>query len=163
MINLARALERLQNAELELALELAEVGDRHAFDRDVFHACQAFQHECQSHVKLLRPFAVRYRVLATEPAAGTWPSLLKEPRRPAAWTSERQTKIGLLLLLDLRRLYHQGQEVRLFLSLIEQVAQSLRDRELADGVSEMHGQTQAQLRWIEAKLQALAPRVLLAG
>ena len=67
------------------------------------------------------------------------------------------------LLRDLQDLYLIAAFVDTTWTVVGQVAQGLRDRELLDLVHRCQPQTQQQLRWIRSQLSSVAPQALIAA
>jgi hypothetical protein len=92
-----------------------------------------------------------------------WQSMLSTVRRGMSAMAGRHPATGLLLLRDLRELYHLAQDVSLHWIEIGQAAQALREASLLDAVTEMHEQTLTQIKWVKTRLKETAPQVLVAG
>jgi hypothetical protein len=54
-VRLGLALKELHQAETTLAQEYRTVGERHAAEHDIFHACTTLAKQCHAHAEQLRP------------------------------------------------------------------------------------------------------------
>ena len=91
MTNLGIAIQRLQAAELDLARELRETGERQADEPDILHLTKKLAKKAEEHAERLRPFADRYEAAREGEAEAGEPVRIRQPT-------------GLLLLDELRRL-----------------------------------------------------------
>jgi hypothetical protein len=76
-VRLGMALKELHQAEITLAQEYRTVGERHAAEHDIFHACTTLAKQCHTHAEQLRPVAARYDEQLPEqdpqsPGRGCW-------------------------------------------------------------------------------------------
>ena len=157
------ALEALAEAEKELAREYLKVGERHAVEHDVYHLTRTLAQECASHADRLTPFLERYGGVSGAGDAEASEGVLAGLRTRAAQVVGRQPAAGLLLLRDLRRLYVMAEECSIDWTIVGQAAQAARDRELLETVSECHGQTLMQVKWLTTRIKEAAPQTLVTG
>jgi hypothetical protein len=121
--------------------------------------------QCLEHASKLEPHAHRYGESAPSAHEGPelWESLVEKVRHTMSDVMARRPASGLLLLRDLRQLYHMAHEVSLYWGAIGQAAQAVRDRGLLEATTEMHEQTLTQIKWITTKLRETSPQVLVVG
>jgi hypothetical protein len=160
-VNLGPALERLVEAELDLAEDFRKVGERHAADHDVYHQSQTFAKQCTAHADKLRPIARRYEANApNEGEPGLWDSVMEAVRRRAAEAAARRPESGLLLVRDLRELYLAAQETFITWVIAYQGAQAARDRELLEVSNECQLETELQVKWALTQIKIVSPQAL---
>ncbi|MFL6239087.1 MAG: hypothetical protein ACJ735_06305 [Actinomycetes bacterium] len=157
-------LSRLHAAELDLGDEWRKVAERHATEQDVWHTGHQLAEQCAARAEQVRALGERYDASISEPHdVALWDTLLAAVRRTTAELIGRRPEPGLLLLIDLRRLYAAAHEVDLSWIMLGQVAQALRDRELLSQVDELHRQLLTQIKWIKTKVKEATPQVIAAG
>jgi hypothetical protein len=160
-VKLGPALERLRDAELELAEDFRKVGERHAADHDVYHQSQTFAKQCTAHADKLRPIALRYEATpASEGEPGLWDSVMEAVRRRTAEAAARRPESGLLLVRDLRELYLAAQETFVTWVIVHQGAMAARDSELLQVVSECELETELQVKWALTQIKVQSPQAL---
>jgi hypothetical protein len=159
MTKLGVAIERLQGAELELAHELRQTGERHAVEHDIFHLTKTLATQCEKHLERLVPFADRYEAQREHDPEADGPGLLGAFRRKAAKAIGRQPT-GLVLLDDLRELFLSAQDVGVLWVMVGQAAQAKRDQELLDTCKECHTESIAQMHWLLTRIKESAPQAL---
>jgi hypothetical protein len=149
---LATYLGLLRAAEETLAHSYRQVAAAHRAESDVFHLCQRFARQCDSHVAAMSTAVERY---------GERPQ--DEPGRLHAegLSSARTGPVG--LLRDLQDLYMLATFVDIIWTLIGQAGQGARDRELLDSVATCEGQTAVQIAWLRTRLEMTAPQALLVA
>ena len=163
-MRLGMAIKELHEAETALAEEFRTVGERHAAEHDVYHACATLAKQCHAHAEQLRPAAARYDEQLPEqdpPEPGE--GLLAGLRRRGSDLTGRQPPAGILLLHDLRRLYLMAQECEIDWEMVGQGAKAARDRELLGTVSECMEQTTVQVKWLKTRIKEAAPQTLTVG
>ena len=138
-MTLALALRDVRDAEARLADQLAQLGERHRAEHDVFHMCATLRSLHDANLRALEPFAERYPSQASARVAP-----------PATGT----------LLGDLRHLHLLYAEASVDWVLLGQGAQALRDAELLAAVGDGHPQTLRGLKWTLTRLKSAAPQVL---
>jgi hypothetical protein len=155
------AIERLADAERELAGELVAAGERHKTDHDVFHVTKTLAGLEERHLEALAPHAERYdaKVGASDGGAGP-PGLVRGATEKGAELLGRRTESGLLLLRDLRRLHVLAAGASLDWVALGQGAQAAKDSALLDTVSTCHAETLRTLKWTTYRLKEAAPQVL---
>lgn len=164
-MRIGQSLQQLAKAELHLAEEYEKVGQRQAAEHDVYHTCRTLQRQCLDHAARIAPLASRYD--ASSPVGDEdeddWGGMVAAMRQRMSEMLARRPASGLVLLRDLRQLYHLAQEVSLDWTAIGQAAQAVRDAELLDVTTALHEQTLTQIKWIKTKLKETAPQVLVVG
>ncbi len=163
-MQLGMAIKELHEAETALAEQFRTVGERHAAEHDVYHACATLAKQCHAHAEQLRPAAARYEEQLPEqdpPEPGE--GLLAGLRRRGSELTGRQPPAGILLLHDLRRLYLMAQECEIDWEMVGQGAKAARDRELLGTVSECMEQTAVQVKWLKTRIKEAAPQTLTVG
>lgn len=159
MTNLGIAIERLQAAELDLARELRETGERHAVEHDIHYLTKDLAQRCEEHVEKLRPFADRYDASRDHGGAAETSGMLETVRRKASELIGRQPT-GLLLLDDLRKLFLSTQDVAILWVMLKQAALAKRDKELRELCTECETDTIAQVHWLQTRIKESAPQAL---
>lgn len=162
-MKIGAALRQLAKAELDLADEYEKVGQRQAAEHDVYHTCRTLQQQCLEHARRIEALARPYAASTPTGEDDDWDGVLAHLRQHMSEAMARRPASGMLLLRDLRRLYHLAQEVSLHWTAIGQAAQAVRDPELLDAVTALHEQTLTQVKWIKTKFKEAAPQVLVAG
>jgi hypothetical protein len=163
-VRLGLALKELHQAETTLAQEYRTVGERHAAEHDIFHACTTLAKQCHTHTEQLRPAAARYDEQLPEqdpPTPGE--GLLGGLRRKSSELTGRQPPAGVLLLHDLRRLYLLASECEIDWEMVGQGAKAARDRELLGTVTECLEQTTVQVKWLKTRIKEASPQTLTVG
>jgi hypothetical protein len=163
-VRLGMTLKELHEAETALAEEYRTVGERHAAEHDVYHACASLAKQCHAHAEQLRPAASRYDQQLPEqdpPTSGG--GLLAGLRRKGSELTGRQPPAGVLLLHDLRRLYLMAQECEIDWVMVSQSAKAARDKQLLEVVSECQEQTSVQVKWLKTRIKEAAPQTLTVG
>jgi hypothetical protein len=144
-VKLALAIERTAKAELALASELLEVGERHRADHDVFHATRTLAKRARKNAERLEPHAGRYGA-SLDRLAGHGP--------------EGRPESALLLLDDLRALHLKAAAASLDWTVLGQGAQAARDADLLADVDECHPRTLQALKWTTYRIKSAAPQAL---
>ena len=163
-MRLGMALKELHEAETALAEELRKVGERHAAEHDVYHACATLTKQCQAQADKLRLLAERYgeqlpEADPSEPGEG----LLAGLRRKGSELTGRQPPAGILLLRDLRRLYLMAQECEIDWVMVGQGAKAARDKELLEVATGGQEETSVQVKWLTTRIKEAAPQTLTVG
>jgi hypothetical protein len=163
-VRLGLALKELHQAETTLAQEYRTVGERHAAEHDIFHACTTLANQCHTHAEQLRPAAARYDEQLPEqdpPTPGE--GLLGGLRRKSSELTGRQPPAGVLLLHDLRRLYLLASECEIDWEMVGQGAKAARDQKLLGTVTECLEQTTVQVKWLKTRIKEASPQTLTVG
>ena len=163
-MRLGMALKELHEAETALAEEYRTVGERHAAEHDIFHACTTLAKQCHTHAEQLRAAAARYGEQLPEqdpPEPGE--GLLSGLRRKSSELTGRRPPTGVLLLRDLRRLYLLASECEIDWEMVGQGAKAARDRELLGTVTECLEQTTVQVKWLKTRIKEASPQTLTVG
>jgi ferritin-like metal-binding protein YciE len=163
-VRLGMALKELHEAETALAEEYRTVGERHAAEHDIFHACTTLAKQCHTHTEQLRAAAARYGEQLPEqdpPELGE--GLLSGLRRKSSELTGRQPPAGVLLLHDLRRLYLLGSECEIDWEMVAQGAKAARDQELLGTVTEGLEETTVQVKWLKTRIKEASPQTLTVG
>src|SRR5436190_19989938 len=101
---LAAVLERLRDAEVELAGEYRKIGEHHAAEHDVFHICHTLASQGVERVNRIARVLGSAEPPTARSQASPMHSLAAAVRRKASEVT-RRTPTGELLLADLRHLY----------------------------------------------------------
>jgi hypothetical protein len=143
-------------AEQTLAESFRVVGEGHAREVDVFHMCQTLAGMSDEHVRRLTPIVDRY-------GEDTSSEDVAEPERLHAdgLAEVRPGAVG--LLRDLQDLYVLGTLVQTTWTALVQGAQGLRDRDLLEVARASNAETSRQLTWLNTRMKAAAPQVLLVA
>jgi len=163
-VRLGMALKELHEAETALAEEYRTVGERHAAEHDIFHACTTLAKQCHTHAEQLRAAAARYGEQLPEqdpPELGE--GLLSGLRRKSSELTGRQPPAGVLLLHDLRRLYLLGSECEIDWEMVAQGAKAARDQELLGTATEGLEETTVQVKWLKTRIKEASPQTLTVG
>jgi hypothetical protein len=145
---LGTAIDRLQAAELDLAADFREVGERHDAEPDVHHLTRTLAQQCEEHAERLRPFSERNEASGVHGSDGDGAGL---------------HPIGVPLLDDLRRLFVTAQNVGVLWVMVAQAARSRRDRELVDVCDECHAESVVQMHWLLTRIKESAPQALTSS
>lgn len=156
-------LGRLHAAEVDLGDEWRKVAQRHATEHDVWHTGYQLAEQCVARAATIREIAARYGHDIGEPHELPWDTVLAAVRRASAELVGRRTEPGLMLLMDLRSVYTAAHEVDLYWTMLGQVAQALRDRELLGTVDGLHRQLLTEIKWIKTKTKEATPQILAVG
>jgi hypothetical protein len=160
---LGRYIEKLHGALTDLAGEYRKVGERHAAEQDVYHACHTLAKQCQGQADALRPHAARHTAdIPEDEDDGSRESMLAGLRRATAAVVSHSSTSGLLLLRDLRRLHLSIEEAAMLWLIVGQGAKAARDRELLVLVEHSREEITNQLLWISTRIKETAPQVLAA-
>jgi hypothetical protein len=158
-VKIGPAVERLHEAELDLADRFRELGERHPSEHDVYHHAHTFAKECLAHAEQLEPIAERYGkdVETDEEAEG---GIIEALRRTTGAILGRRPESGLLLLRDLRELYVAAQSTLIAWIIVHQGAMAARDKELLDVAKRSQSETDLQMKWLLTRIKITAPQVL---
>ena len=151
-MHLANYLGALERGEATLGAAFEVVGQGHARDAGVYYICRLLSGQCQAHTAELSVVTGRY--------ADRREDDLDRLHVPGIG-EVRDGDPG--LLRDLQDLYLIAAFVDTTWTVVGQVAQGLRDRELLDLVHRCQSQTQQQLRWVRSRLSSVAPQALIAA
>ena len=155
------AIERLADAERELADELLEAGERHKPDHDVFHVTKTLARLEEGHLEALAGHADRYDAKVKVLGDGAGPAgLARAATDKGAELLGRRPEPGLLLLRDLRHLHVLAAGTSLDWVALGQGAQAAKDAALLRTVSACHAETLRTLKWTTYRLKEAAPQVL---
>jgi hypothetical protein len=155
------AIERLADAERELADQLIAAGERHRADHDVYHLTRTLAGIERSHVDALGFHAARYGADLRAPGRGSGPPrLARAVAERGAELLGRRPEPGLLLLHDLRELHLLASGTSLDWVALGQAAQAARDKELLATVTSCHPGTLRTLKWTTYRVKEAAPQVL---
>jgi hypothetical protein len=143
----------LQETERTLAGSFRQVADGHADEPDVHSLCHSLARQCDAHVDALAPAVERYGAVRPD----------DEPDRlHAGGLSEtRAGPVG--LLRDLQDLYLLVSLVEITWTVLKQVAQALRDRELLDVIGRCDSETSIQAQWCRTPIKQAAPQALVTA
>lgn len=155
------AIERLAEAERELADELIAAGERHKTDHDVFHISKTLAGLEEGHLEALAEHADRYdaKVKSADNGAGP-PRFVRTATEKGAELLGRRPEPSLLLLRDLRKLHVLAAGTSLDWVALGQAAQAAKDSELLETVSGCHAETLRTLKWTTYRLKEAAPQAL---
>jgi predicted RNA-binding protein with PIN domain len=131
-MKLGAALQALRQSELELAVRLREISERHKAEADVHHVTTAFVAQCEDRAKRLEPLAARYSGVEPDDE----------------------------LLSDLRQVYLRTQETLLDWTMVAQGARAARDRELLKLAEQLSSEVEAQMKWTLTKIKEASPQAL---
>jgi hypothetical protein len=149
-VKLAGAIEQVGQAEAKLVRELAEVGEQHRADHDVFHVTRTLAAVEIDNLTKLRSPARRYEASIPDP-----------PEVSVAGPDEPEP--GSDLLDDLRNVYLLAAEVSIDWVMLAQGGQAVKDDELLATVSACHEQTLRTLKWATDRIKTAAPQALATG
>ena len=158
-MKIAVALREAHAAELDLADELARVGERHKADHDVFHLSHTLRSWSERHVERLAEQAGRFG-LELSPTIGDDRGLLARAREKGSELAGRRPEPGVLLLRDLRDLHLAAARASLAWTLLGQGAQAIQDAGLLAAVTASHPETIRTMKWTVQKLKDSGPQVL---
>ncbi|MEU4838568.1 hypothetical protein [Nocardia testacea] len=151
-------IEELQYSERELAGELAAAAVRHRAEYEIHHTARDLAERSQDHLRELDALAPRFG--ATN-GHGRRDARVRLPRgRRLRAAVGRTPDPGLRLLRDLRRLHQLAAGVSVDWELLAQGAQAAREPDLLELAAQCHPGTLRQLRWTNAMLKVLSPRIL---
>ena len=156
------ALRETHDAEIDLAVELLRVGERHQADHDVFHLSRTLSGWCDRHVQRLAAQADRYGVSLDSEAVEDEQDrgLLARLREKGAELVGSRPEPGVLLLRDLRELHLAAARASLAWTVLGQGAQAVRDGELLETVTACHPETIRTMKWTVQKVKEASPQVL---
>jgi hypothetical protein len=149
-VKIAGAIEQVGQAEAKLVRGLAEVGEHHRADHDVFHVTRTLAGMETDNLRRLRSQADRYDA-----------SLPDHPEVSAAEADEPEP--GSDLLDDLRTVYVLAAEASIDWLMLGQGAQAVKDDELLATVSACHEQSLRTLKWATDRIKTSAPQALATG
>jgi hypothetical protein len=122
------AIERLAEAEQELADELLGTGERHRTDHDVFHVTKTLAGLEEGHLEALAQHAERYDAKVTLHDDGVGAAgLVRAATEKGSELLGRRPEPGLLLLRDLRHLHMLAAGASLDWVALGQAAQAAKD------------------------------------
>ncbi len=155
MPHVATYVQLAHRSEQTLADSLRTVGEGHAQQADMFHACLTLSKMSESHVALLAPIADRYSHSGSDD--------VEEPERlhAAGLAEVRSGQIG--LLRDLQDLHLLATLVQTTWTVLVQGAQGLRDRELLAIATACNAETSRQLSWLNTRMKGAAPQALIVA
>ena len=139
-------------ASMTLADSFRQVADAHAAEPDVHQLCHLLAGVSDEHVQQLAPIAERYGEDAED-----------EPERLHADGLGGPRQGGIGLLRDLQDLYVLASFVDITWTVLRQVAQGVRDRDLMDAVDACDDGTKRQLLWLNTRIKQAAPQALIAA
>jgi len=158
---LAATLERLRDAEVELAGEYREIGERHAAEHDVFHICHTLASQCAARAEQIgRVCGGHGERNGTGGPGSAVHSLAAAVRRKASEITGRSPATGELLLRDLRHLYVLTGDCQLQWMIVAQGAKAARETELIDLSLKSCEEVSGQMRWIITKVKLAAPQAV---
>ncbi|KRE93737.1 hypothetical protein ASG76_14630 [Nocardioides sp. Soil774] len=140
------------HSEQTLADSFRTVAEGHARAADVFHTCRLLASWSDEHRTALAPIIERYGEADVD-----------EPERlhAAGLAESRDGDVG--LLRDLQDLHVLATLVQTTWTVIAQGAQGLRDHELLNVATRSNAQTARQLTWLNTRMKAAAPQVLIVA
>jgi len=145
-------LQLLHSSEQQLIDALRIVANHHGDEPDIFQTCQLVASWSQEVIAALKPFLDRYGTEKND-----------EPERLTQILFAGTRTGSLALLRDLHDLWLLASEVKLTLSVLEQAAKALRDRELDAFCVEYGGQTKRQVDWLQHRIRQAAPQALVVA
>ncbi len=151
-MHVAPYLGALQRSERSLGDGLRKLADHHASEPDIPAVARKIAEWSFEHVVKLDAPIARYHATPVPDV-----KLLLS----AMFAGPRHGPIG--LLNDLHDLISLAGEVQLGWALIGQVARALRDAELLELCKTLPTQTERQKEWLETRIKALAPQVLIVS
>ena len=149
-MQLPQFLGRLQSAEQALQIGCRQVAEQHHDEVDVVATAQLFAKQSTAHLERLKPFTQRYGV------AGA-----RESEQIRAELFKPDGSLG--LLRDLSGLALLVSAVSMSWTVLGQAAKALRDQELQTLVNECSEETTIQLEWLQTRIKAAAPQILIAS
>lgn len=163
MNKIGQLLDDLHDAETDLAHEYRAVAERQVAEADVYYLCHTLARQADEHAKQVRAIADKFGTKLSESGSERLTNVLSGIRHKASELVGRRPAAGLLLLRDLRQLFLMAQEANIHWLTLGQVAQAVRDHELADEVSVLHRQTLTQVKWLKTRIRQAGPQVLVSG
>lgn len=157
MTKTARAFDDVYDAEMALADALRALAERHAPDVDVYHVAHLLASRCAHQVELLVPHAERYE--ADAPRTDTE----KQVSERASVLSSDNEAPGIVLLIDLQRLYVLAHGAELAWVVLHQVAQAARDERLLHAATEGQEEAERRWKWLRTKIKESCPQALVAS
>ncbi|MGP3926298.1 hypothetical protein [Streptomyces sp. 8N616] len=161
MTGIGPLLSELHDVENALAHAYRRVAERQATDHGTYYTCHTLATQCDAHAERVRVIAEHYGQDLSEPRRSELLAAARDAvfHKASKFLSTR-TETGILLLRDLRQLYLTAEDVNLHWTVLGQVARAVRDEELLEEVSVLHGQTLTQVKWLKTRLKEAAPQVL---
>lgn len=151
-MHLGMYLGALQRQEKSLGDGLVKLAEHHADEPDIPHVAMKLAVWSQEHVRALEAPVARYHAAPLPDLKLFLSALFSGPRRGA-----------LGLLNDLQELILLCGEVQLGWALVGQAGRALRDVELVTLTKTLPYQTERQKEWLETRIKALAPQILING
>ena len=153
-------LQELQRGENDLRSELLVVGERHVKEAEVHHLSTDLARWCEQNLDALARLTGDAAPSQADPGADDHSGVVAAVRQKAAGALGHRPEPGLLLLRDLRALYLLASENSVNWTMLGQVAQASRDRELLDVVDTCHPRTLRQVKWCNNTIKTHAPQIL---
>lgn len=148
-MQLDQYLGRLQSAEQSLQVACRQIATAHLKDADVVATAELFEKQSANRLQRLQPFIQRYGVAG----GGESEQIRAELFKPDG---------SLGLLRDLSGLALMVNATHMSWTIVGQAAKALRDRELVTTVDECSNETVTELEWLETRIKAAAPQILVA-
>lgn len=141
----------IHRSEQELASAFEKVAEAHGAEVDIFQMCHLLASWSRDKASAIEPFIIIYNGDNSD-----------EPERLTTWLMKATRSGGLALLRDLHDLYLIATEVSICCTIVKQGALALRDKALTDACTEIEGQTQRQLAWLQTRMKSATPQTLIA-
>lgn len=163
MTKIDLVVRQLHRAELKSATALRSVSARHSAEHEVCHvgADLAVWSDGHAH-KISRAAADLGIVLRGDHGAiaTAAQSVFNRVQSVLGSSIAARPEPGLLLLVDLRRLYLRAAGLSALWEVLAQGAQATRQQELVDLAAACHPDTLRQMRWANGMLKTLAPQII---
>lgn len=158
-MKLRLAIRELHRAEQDLADHLTRLADRHRADHEIWHVARDLAGWSRDHLAELARAGRGYglRLAGASRHRFGW---LAAIRSQASDLVGRRPEPDVVMLADLRALHRKAAGVSLDWELLGQAARVSRDMELLELTHRCHPETLRQMRWANAMLKTLSPRVV---
>ncbi|MFC7376638.1 hypothetical protein ACFQRD_15320 [Brachybacterium sp. GCM10030268] len=155
------ALAELHRSENNLARKLLHISERHKVDHEIYHLGQDLARWSQRHVRELAEIAPQFGQQLDPEPAGEHP-LRQKLRERSSDLLGRDSKVGLLLLVDLRETYTMAAGVSADWEMLGQAAQGIKHADLLALTKRCHPDNLRQMRWANGKLKESSTQVLVS-
>ncbi|HEU5035348.1 MAG TPA: hypothetical protein VFT62_11430 [Mycobacteriales bacterium] len=163
MNKIGLALSQTRTAEASLASTWLRVGERESVDHEWLYNARHFHTQCLEHIEDLAKFAPKYGSDIDEKEdRDFYDGLMGKTRHKISEMIGRRPESGLLLLNDQRLVYTLCYAVSFHWTVLGQVAQAMRDRDLLTMVDHNHKDILTQVKWVKAEIKVSSPQVLCA-
>ena len=151
-MHVGKYVNLVYETEVDLARAFQTVANAHGDEVDVYQTCMLLSSWSQTLADDIEPVAKRYKDEDDNEPDRLTQTLLKKTR-----------KGSMALLRDLHDVYLIVSEVEICCTILQQAATGLRDEELVNICTEIKRQTKRQLSWLETRMKAAAPQILIVA